>query len=531
MSRLLLVLALLPALSAQERWQSRSMILTTQGVAATSQALASQVAAQILARNGSAVDAAIAANAVLGVVEPMMCGIGGDLFAIHYDAKSEKLTGLNASGWAPAKMTAAPPGGFSGIHSVTVPGAVDGWWKMHQKFGRLPWADLFAPAIHYAHHGFPVTEIIHEDWASSGKSKWPGRVPAVGEIWKTPGLARAYEIIARQGRDGFYKGALAADILKTSQRLGGLLAPSDLTEYSSEFVEPISTTYRGARVSELPPNGQGVSALEMLNIMELRPASQLDLHYKIEAQKLSVLDLRRYVTDSKFSTVPTAALLSKSFAAERAKLINPARARCDLTAAEPSKLKNTIYLAIVDKDGNMVSWIQSIFNKFGSGITTDDFGFHLHDRAGLFDTDPSHPNRVAPHKRPLHTLIPGFLAYGDQRVAFGIMGGFNQAQAHAQFVSYLIDEKMNIQEAMESPRFTRPVPEGCSVLIENRFPAPAIDQLKNLGHMVDIRPAYSYRMGGGQAVAFDRKTKVKSGASDPRKDGAAIPEPENFWKP
>ena len=511
MYRLLLSLTLLSTLSAQERWQSRSMILTTHGVAATSQTLASQVAAQILARNGSAVD--------------------GDLFAIHYDAKSEKLTGLNASGWAPAKMTTAPPGGFTGIHSVTVPGAVDGWWKMHQKFGRLPWADLFAPAIHYARHGFPVTEIIHEDWATSGVSKWSGPVPAVGEIFKTPGLARAYEIIARQGRDGFYKGPLASDIIKTSQRLGGLLAPNDFTEYASEFVEPISTTYRGARVSELPPNGQGVSALEMLNIMELRPSAQLDLHYKIEAQKLSVLDLRRYVTDPKFATIPTATLLSKSFAAERAKLINPARARCDLAAAEPSKLKNTIYLAIVDKDGNMVSWIQSIFNKFGSGIATDDFGFHLHDRGGLFNIDPNHPNRVAPHKRPLHTIIPGFLAYADQRVAFGIMGGFNQAQAHAQFVSYLIDEKMNIQEAMESPRFTRPIPEGCSVLIENRFPTPAIDQLKNLGHLIDIRPANSYRMGGGQAVAFDRKTKVKSGASDPRKDGAAIPEPANFWKP
>ncbi len=530
MSRLLLLVAFLPTLSAQERWQSRSMILTTQGVAATSQTLASQVAAQILARNGSAVDAAIAANAVLGVVEPMMCGIGGDLFAIHYDAQTEKLTGINASGWAPAKMTTAPPGGFAGIHSVTVPGAVDGWWKMHQKFGRLPWAELFAPAIHYARHGFPVTEIIHEDWATSG-GKWPGRVPVVGEIWKTPGLARAYEVLARQGRDGFYKGPLAADILKTSQRLGGLLSLNDFTEYTSEFVDPISTTYRGARVSELPPNGQGVSALEMLNIMELRPPSQLDLHYKIEAQKLSVLDLRRYVTDPKFAAIPTAGLLSKSFAAERAKLINPTRARCDLSAAEPSKLKNTIYLAIVDKDGNMVSWIQSIFNKFGSGIATDEFGFHLHDRGGLFDADPNHPNRVAPHKRPLHTIIPGFLSYGDQRVAFGIMGGFNQAQAHAQFVSYLVDEKMNIQGAMESPRFTRPIPEGCSVLIENRFPAPAIDQLKKLGHLLDIRPAYSYRMGGGQAVGFDRKTKVKSGASDPRKDGAAIPEPEHFWKP
>ena len=311
MYRLLLSLTLLSTLSAQERWQSRSMILTTHGVAATSQTLASQVAAQILARNGSAVDAAIAANAVLGVVEPMMCGIGGDLFAIHYDAKSEKLTGLNASGWAPAKMTTAPPGGFTGIHSVTVPGAVDGWWKMHQKFGRLPWADLFAPAIHYARHGFPVTEIIHEDWATSGVSKWSGPVPAVGEIFKTPSLARAYEIIARQGRDGFYKGPLASDIIKTSQRLGGLLAPNDFTEYASEFVEPISTTYRGARVSELPPNGQGVSALEMLNIMELRPSAQLDLHYKIEAQKLSGA-----AKEQARLGVVTASLYAKSGAAE-----------------------------------------------------------------------------------------------------------------------------------------------------------------------------------------------------------------------
>lgn len=517
-------------LLGQERWQSRSMILTTNGVAATSQTLASQVAAQVLARGGSAVDAAIAANAVLGVVEPMMCGIGGDLFAIHYDAATEKLTGLNASGWAPAKMKEAPKGGFTGIHSVTVPGAVDGWWKMHRKFGKLPWAELFAPAIHYARNGFPVTEIIHEDWATSG-AKWPGRVPAVGEIWKTPGLARAYEILARQGRDGFYKGPIAADILKTSERMGGLLAANDFTEYASEFVEPISTTYRGARVWELPPNGQGISALEMLNIMETKPSAQMDLHFKMEAQKLSVLDLRKYITDPKFAEIPTAGLLSKAYARERARLINPGRAQCELQPGEPSKAKNTIYLAVVDRDGNMVSWIQSIFNKFGSGITTDEFGFHLHDRGGLFDVDSKHVNRVEPHKRPLHTIIPGFLEYGDQRVAFGIMGGFNQAQAHAQFVSYLVDEKMNIQGAMESPRFTRPVPGGCSVLMENRFPAASIERLKKMGHEVEVKAAYSSRMGGGQAVGYDRKTKVKSGASDPRKDGAAVPEPELFWKP
>ncbi len=530
MYRALIFLSLATAGFGQERWQSRSMILTTQGVAATSQTLASQAAAQILARGGSAVDAAIAANAVLGVVEPMMCGIGGDLFAIHYDAETEKLTGLNASGWAPARMTAAPKGGFSGIHSVTVPGAVDGWWKMHQKFGRVPWADLFAPAIHYARNGFPVTEVIREDWATSG-AKWPGRVPAVGEIWKTPGLARAYEVIAKQGRDGFYKGPLAADILKTSARLGGLLAENDFTDYQSEFVEPISTTYRGAKVFELPPNGQGVSALEMLNILETKPGAQLNLHFKIEAQKLSVMDLRRYVTDPKFSEIPTGGLLSKAYATERAKLINPNRAQCDVTAGDPGKLKNTIYLSVVDRDGNMVSWIQSIYNKFGSGITTDEFGFHLHDRGGLFDVDPKHVNHVAPHKRPLHTIIPGFLMLGDQRVAFGIMGGFNQAQAHAQFVSYMVDQKLNIQEAMDSPRFTRRDPEGCGVQIENRFPSSELERLRKLGHQIDVRAAYSSRMGGGQAVAFNRKTKVKSGASDPRKDGAAIPEPENFWKP
>ena len=253
---LLLIVLFAVAASGQERWQSRSLILTTQGVAATSQTPASQVAALVLGRGGSVVDAAIAANAMLGVVEPMMCGIGGDLFAMHFDGQTEKLTGLNASGWAPARMTAAPQGGFTGIPTVTVPGAVDGWWKMHQKFGRLLWAELFAPAIRYARNGFPVTEIMHEDRATSG-GKWPGRVPAVVEIWKTPDLARANEIIARQGRDGFYKGPLAADILETSARLGRLLASNDFPEYESEFVEPLSTTYRGARVFELPPNGQG----------------------------------------------------------------------------------------------------------------------------------------------------------------------------------------------------------------------------------------------------------------------------------
>jgi len=548
-----LILFLIAApLVAQERWQARSMVISSRGIAATSQSLASQAGAQILARGGSAVDAAIAANAVLSVVEPMMCGIGGDLFAIHYDAKSAKLSGINASGWSGkgqtleayrAKGLSGVP--YSGIHTATVPGAVDGWWQLHQKFGKLPWADLFQPAIYYAREGFPVTEIIQEDWAGTSsklerdenaRKYWliDGRAPRLGEVFKVPALATALSIIAKGGRDAFYNGPIAQSILKTSRRLGGTLVQEDFTLFRSEWIDPISTDYRGWKVYEMPPNGQGIAALMMLNLMEMFSLPQMDprsaeaMHLKIEAQKLAYRDLYAYVADPKVSKVPIAGMLSKAYATERAKGIQAGRATCDTRPGEPEK-GHTIYLSVIDKEGNTLSWIQSISDMWGSGVAVDDYAFHLHDRAGGFSSDPAHPNVLAARKRPFHTIIPGFMEKGSQKIAFGIMRGGNQAQAHAQFVSNVVDHNMNIQAALEATRFTRRSVEGCGVMIENRLNEGALEKLRGMGHIVDLRAEYSGQMGGGQAVMLDTAAKMHYGASSPRKDGAAIPEPDPYF--
>lgn len=554
MRALVLVTLMFPTFDAlaQERWQARSMTMSTRGIAATSQTLASQVGAQILARGGSVVDAAIASNLALGVVEPMMCGIGGDLFVLHWDAKTGKLTALNASGWSgknyslenlKAKGVYAMPAG--GIHTVSVPGAVDGFWKMHQKYGKLPWKELFQPAIRLAREGFPVTEIIQWDWENSVRKLAADpnakkvylidgqRAPEAGEIFRNPGLANAYELIANQGPPAFYRGAITEAILKTSQRLGGLLVKEDFAEFSSEFVEPISTTYRGWKVAEIPPNGQGIGALMMLNLMERFPIHQWPhasvdaLHAKIEAQKLAYADLGRYVADPKKARVPVEGLLNKAYAAERAKLIRMEEAECDPKPGMPPEVtsKHTIYQALIDRDGNMVSWIQSISDLWGSGVVVDDFGFHLHDRAAGFRFDPEHPNALGPRKRPFHTIIPGFMEKDGVHIGFGIMRGSNQPLAQAQFVSNVVDHGMNIQAALEAPRFTRRVLTGCEVLIENRYPEGIRKELEKRGHRLDLRGEYSGLMGGGQAVMFNAKTKVKSAGSSPRKDGAAIPEP------
>ena len=552
MQILILTIVLSAILGAQERWQARSMVITPRGIAATSQTLASQAAAQVLGRGGSAVDAAIAANAVLGVVEPMMCGLGGDLFVIHSDGKTGALTGLNASGWSGKGQTLAvykDKGLYgvpsTGIHTVTVPGAVDGWWQLHRKYGKLPWADLFQPAIYYARNGFPVTEIIYEDWAS-GEAKLRGdanarkywlvgdRAPKVGEVFRVPALARAYELIAAGGRDAFYKGPIAQAILKTSKRLGGTLEAADFAEFTSEWIAPISTDYRGWKVYEMPPNGQGIAALMMLNLMEKFPLPSMEqrsaaaMHVKIEAQKLAYRDLYAYVADPRQAKVPQAGMLSKDYAAARAKGIKEDQANCDARPGEPDK-GHTIYLSVVDKDGNMVSWIQSISDMWGSGVAVDDFAFHLHDRGGNFSSDPNHPNALAARKRPFHTIIPGHMEKGSQRIAFGIMRGSNQAQAHAQFVSNVVDHGMNIQAALEAPRFTRRTVEGCSVMMEGRLDDAEREKLKSLGHYVDWRAEYSGQMGGGQAVLFDTATGMHYGASSPRKDGAAIPEPDPYF--
>lgn len=540
---------------SQDRNQMRSMVVSRHGIVATSQTLASQAGAQVLARGGSALDAAIAANAALAVVEPMMNGLGGDLFVIYREAKTGKLTGLNASGPAPRALTIeflASKGIRSmpqqGIHSVSVPGAVDGWEMLHKRFGRLPWREIFQPAIWHARNGFPVTEIIQDAWrANEAKLAADpvardvylrgGKAPAVGELFRSPGLASALELIAEEGAAAFYRGPVAKAILKTSQRLGGALTAADLAEYRSEWVEPIATTYRGWKVYELPPNGQGIAALQMLNVFETLPLgkhgpqSADDLHAKIEAQKLAYADLARYVADPHFSKVPVAGLLSKPYAAERAKLIDPRRARCEVSPGNPplQGAGDTVYLSVVDREGNIASLIQSIFLAFGSGVAVDQYGFHLHNRAGLFTLEPGHPNALAGGKRPFHTIIPGYMEKGSLHMGFGIMGGLNQAQAHAQFVSNIADHGMNIQSALEAPRFTKLNFGGCDVMIESRVPAAVRDALAARGHKVEALGPFASQVGGGQAVIHDAAAGVNYGASDPRKDGAAVPEQAPYF--
>jgi gamma-glutamyltranspeptidase / glutathione hydrolase len=538
-----------------DRAQGRSMVITRQGIVATSQTLASQAGAQILARGGSAADAAIAANATLGVVECMMNGMGGDLFAIEWDAKSGKLAGLNASGWAPQKLTPAYLNAKgvrqmpqSGIDSVTVPGAVAGWEALHRRFGRLPWAELFQPAIYYARNGFPVTEFIHAYWqasehalaadpAASQAFLINGHAPGVGEVFRNPEYAHALELVAREGGDGFYRGEISRAIVRASTKRGGVMSAADLAEFKPEWVDPISTTYRGWTVYELPPNGQGMAALEMLNIFEkfLLPqwgfASADAFHVKIEAQKLAYADLYAYNADPRFAKVPVNGIISKAYAAERASTIDLKQAHCDVVAGDPTKLQgDTIYLSVVDREGNIVSLIQSLYSAWGSGVVVEGYGFMLQNRGALFRLDPDHPDVLAPHKRPFHTIIPAFMEKGNVRVGFGIMGGPNQAQAHAQFVSDVVDYGMNIQAALEAPRFTKPQPEGCNLLIEDRVPAAIRDSLRERGHVLDVRGDFSTEMGGGQAVMFDSSTGVKFGASDPRKDGAAVPEPDPYFE-
>ena len=543
----LLIFSLVPALFAQARSHARSMVVTRYGIVATSHVQASVAGAQILAHGGSAVDAAIAANAVLGVTEPMMNGMGGDLFAIYWEAKTGKLYGLNSSGWAPQGLTVehlkakgASQMPESGIDTVTVPGAVAGWNALHQRFGRLPWKNLFQPAIFYAENGYPVPELIHGFWDDAieafAKDKEGqrvylphGHVPAIGEIFQNPDVAKALRLVAQNGSDAFYRGEVARAILSTSQAFGGTISADDLSQFSPEWVEPISTTYRGWTVYELPPNGQGMAALEMLNIMETSqpspdgPLSVAELHKKIEAMKLAYADLERYNADPRFAKVPVKGLLSKDYAKERTKLIDPAKANCAVPYATPAS--DTTYLSVVDRDGNIVSLIQSNYDAFGSGITVRGMGFVLQDRGALFSLDPASPNVLAPRKRPFHTIIPAFMEKGDQHIGFGIMGGANQPLAHAQFVSNLVDYGMNIQAALENARFTVSPDRGCNIVIESRVPPEVRDKLSAKGHKLDVQKEYSTRMGRGQAVMHDSKIQVNYGASDPRADGSAEPEP------
>jgi gamma-glutamyltranspeptidase/glutathione hydrolase len=540
------------AAQAQDRSQSRSMVISKSGIVASENVLASQVGARILEHGGNAVDAAVATNAMMGLVAPMNDGVGGDLFAIVYEAKTGKLYGLNSSGWAPAGLTPEflKSKGITempqtGINSVTVPGAVDGWDKLLTRFGKMKFADVLAPAIEYANEGFAVGEVVHAFWHDSEKALKAdpatartylidGHVPAVGEYFRNPDLAWSYGQIAAHGRDAFYRGDIAQKILATSVGHGGTMTRADLAEFNGEWVDPISTTYHGWSVYELPPNSQGIAALEMLNIMENFPLAEYGqnstraLHTMIEAKKLAYADMIRFGADPKFAKIPVEGLKSKEFAKTRAALIDARQANCHVDAGMPPGTDHgTTFLTVVDRDGNMVSLIQSNFASvgFGSGLAVGGAGFALQNRGGLFTLEQSHPNVLAAHKRPMHTIIPAFMSKGDVRIAFGIMGGWNQAQAHAQFVSNLADFGMNIQGALDAPRFSKETFPGCDVNIESRISEKTRAELTALGHQLVMRGDFSAtRMGSGQAVMRDFSTGTNSGASDPRKDGAAVME-------
>jgi gamma-glutamyltranspeptidase/glutathione hydrolase len=538
----------------------RSVVSTQLGIVAASHPLAARAGVEMLERGGNAVDAAIAANATIGLMEPAMNGIGGDLFVIYYEAKTGKLYGLNSGGWAPTGLTAQflrskgqtrMPG--SGIYSVTVPGAVAGWDALRSRFGTKRFSELLAPAIYYAENGFPLSEVIARGWGTTASlnrlSLHPnstntfligGRAPKDGEIFRNPDLAKSLRLIADEGRDGFYNGPTAQAILQISRELGGTMTAADLAEYKPEWVTPISTTYRGWTVTELPPNSTGIAALMMLNIMEQYPLgawgfhSTKALHVMIEAKKLAYADLIRYIGDPAFSKLPVDALLSKSHGAQRSKLIDVNKAACSVEPAHLEGYTNaagqdTIYLSAIDKDGNIVSLIQSNYGDFGSGLVAPGTGFILHNRGALFTLEPNHPNTLAPRKRPLHTIIPAFMEKDGVRIGFGIMGGFNQPQAHAQFIANIADYGLNIQEALEAGRFTKGTFQGCDVNIEPLIPAAVLGELTALGHQLNVTQPRTGTFGWGQAVMSDA-AGVHYGASEPRHDGAAIPQFPTIFK-
>ncbi len=537
------------AARAQSRDQGRSMVVTRYGIVAAESPLAAQAGAQVLAQGGNAVDAAVATNAVMGVVEPMMNGMGGDLFAMVYIAKTGKLYGLNASGWSPKALTPAwlarrglhaMP--LYGIDAVTVPGAVDGWSKLLARFGSRPLATLLAPAIAYARQGFPIPEwdamywrrleaALRQSPTAAAVYLVHGRAPRLGEVFRNPELAAALEQVSRGGAAVFYRGALARRIVAFSRRQGGAMTRADLADYSAQWVRPLSVVYHGWRVYELPPNGQGIAALEMLNLMSQFPLARWGhnsanaLQAMIEAKKLAYADLLRYIGDPRFSRIPIAGLLSPAYARARARRINLRQANCQVAAGMPPLKGDTTYMTVVDRQGNMVSLIQSNYEEFGSRLVPDKLGFVLQDRGALFNLTPGSPDELAGHKRPLHTIIPGFMSRGNTRIAFGIMGGFNQAQAHAQFVSNVVDFGMNIQQALEAARFDKYTFGGCDVEMESRIPAAVRAALAARGQQIKLVGAYSSVMGGGQAVERNLATGVNYGASDPRKDGEAVPEP------
>ena len=534
--------------------QSRSVVIARQGMVATSQPLAAQAGLDVLKAGGNAADAAIAANAVIGVTEPMSCGIGGDLFVIYWDARTQKLYGLNASGRSPyalnrsifakQELTEIP---VSGPLSWSVPGCVDGWDELLRKFGTRQLSELLKPAIEYAEQGFPVSEIIGRSWkAAESLRAWPdsartflpgGRAPEVGEIFRNPGLAASYRAIAAQGREAFYNGELARKIVEFSEKNGGYFSLRDFTDHRSEWIAPVSTNYRGYDVWELPPNGQGIAALEMLNLLEphdvraLGPLSAEYLHLLIEAKKLAFADRAKFYTDSAFAKIPVDELIGKPYAARQQKRINLLRAATDVPAGDPLLAHgDTIYLTVVDKDRNCCSFIQSIYFGFGSQVVPGDVGFALQNRGALFALDENHPNRLEPHRRPFHTIIPGFVTKdGKPWLSFGVMGGDMQPQGHVQVLVNMIDFGMNVQEAGDAARIQHfgsqtptgePLAPGGGVIgVESGIPADTILALQALGHQVRRAPG---SFGGYQAILIDDQHGVLHGGTDPRKDGCAV---------
>jgi len=550
-----LMIALCSTVAAQQfssvPGQGRSMVVTKLGIVAAPQFLASQAGAHILEQGGNAVDAAIAANAVMGVVQPYVNGMGGDLFAIYYDAKTGKLSGLNSSGWTPKELTIEYLKSQSvdhinsiGVETIDIPGAVAGWDALRGRFGTLPFSEILAPAIYYAQNGFPLAERNARYWVAKSLMQQPGYketympngvAPKVGDEFKNPALANSLRQVAEHGRDAYYNGPMTETMVKFLQARGGTHTLEDFRDFQPQWAEPISTTYRGWTVYELPPNGQGIAALTMLNIMEQFPLGQYAhnsadaLQVMIEAKKLAYADMYKYVGDPRFTPVPVKQMLSKDLAKKRAALIKMDKAACEVVPSEIEKMldadgNSTIYLSVIDKDGSIVSLIQSNYAGYGTGMVAPGLGFSFQNRGAGFQLTPGLPNSLAGRKRPLHTIIPAFMEKDDIHIGFGIMGGWNQAQAHAQFVANVVDYGMNVQAALEQPRFTKGTFEGCDVQMENTIPASVRDELTKLGHQIELLEPFSFTVGQGEAVVRDTRRSVNFAGADPRSDGEAIPQ-------
>lgn len=551
-------LFLVPPLLAADRvtgrqFATRSEVIAQNGMAATSHPLATQIAIDILREGGNAVDAAIAANAALGLMEPTGCGIGGDLFAIVWIGREQKLYGLNASGRSPHALTLRE---FKkrnlreipsvGPLPVSVPGCVDGWFELHKKFGKLPIEKVLEPAVRYARRGFPLTQVISHGWSGGStilkdqpnfaSTFLPGgKAPSEGEIFRNPDLANTLEKIAQGGRDVFYEGEIARTIDEFCKRVGCFLRYRDLAEHTSTWVEPVSTNYRGYDVWELPPNGQGIAVLQMLNILEAFDLRSMGhnsadyLHHLVEAKKIAFEDRAKFYADPDFNKIPVAELISKKYAEKRRKLLNAERALGQIPAGDPKLERgDTIYLTVADREHNMISLIQSNFIGFGSGLVPDSLGFVLQNRGALFNLEEGHFNTYAPNKRPFHTIIPAFVTRdGKPFLSFGVMGGDMQPQGHVQILCNIIDFEMNLQEAGDAPRFyhlgsSSPtgsvMSDGGELALESGIAVEALETLVEKGHRLRFVVGL---FGGYQAILYDANNKVYRGASESRKDGMA----------